>query len=226
MCPPMRSAEPVAPQTQLVLVTPVIEAADAFASILDAALSGGPVTAVIARFPAGDERGLVNAVKVLAPVVQARGTALVVDAPPAIAARGGADGCHLVFDERLLAEAVASLAPQRMVGVAGLKSRDDAMLAGERGADYVMFGEPMLSRYAERNGQLPPFHAVLERVGWWAELFEVPVVGFAPDLEGAAALAGVNADFVALGEPVWANPEGPAAGVREALAALARGRGP
>ncbi len=220
----MRKSEPVAPPTQLVLVTPVIDAVDAFAGILEAALSGGPVAAVIARFAAADERGLVNAVKALAPAVQAQGTALVVDAPPAVVARGGADGCHLTFDERLLADAVASLAPQRMVGVAGLKSRDDAMLAGEKGADYVMFGEPMLSRHAERNGLLPPFHAVLERVGWWAELFEVPVIGFAPDMEGAAALSGAHADFVALGDPVWSHAAGPQAAVREALAALARGR--
>jgi thiamine-phosphate pyrophosphorylase len=222
----MRNAEPTTPQTQLVLVTPVIETIDEFAGIAEAALAGGSVAAVIARFAAGDERALVNVVKALAPVIQAAGAALIVDAPPAVAARGGADGCHLVFDERLLADAVASLAPQRMVGVAGLKSRDDAMFAGEKGADYVMFGEPMLSRHAERNGQLPPFHAVLERVGWWAELFEVPVIGFSPDMNGAAALSGVNADFVALCDPVWNHADGPAAGVREALAALARGRGP
>ncbi|MBL8568581.1 MAG: thiamine phosphate synthase [Phreatobacter sp.] len=222
----MRNAEPSQPQTQLVLVTPPIEAADAFAGALDAALSGGPVAAVIARFAAADERTLVNAVKTLAPVVQKHGTALIVEASPAVVARGGADGCHLAFDMQRLADAVASLAPQRMVGVSGLKSRDDAMAAGEKGADYVMFGEPMVSRHAEKNGLLPPIHAVVERVGWWAELFEVPVIGFAPDIAGAAALAAVSADFVALADPVWNHAVGPQAGVAEALAAIAGARRP
>lgn len=221
MCQAMRNPEPSQSQTQLVLVTPVIEAADAFAAVLDGALSAGPVAAVIARLGEADERAQVNAVKILAPVVQKHGTALIVEASAAVAARGGADGCHLQFESQRLADAVASLSPQRMVGVGGLKSRDDAMEAGDRGADYVMFGEPIMSRHAEKNGQLPPFHAVVERVGWWAELFEVPVIGFAPDMEGAAALAAVSADFVALSDPVWNHAGGPNSGVAEALAALA-----
>jgi thiamine-phosphate pyrophosphorylase len=222
----MRNPEPSQQQTQLVLVTPVIEAADTFAGVMEAALSGGAVAAVIARFAETDERTLVNAVKTLAPAAQKHGAALIVEASPAVAARGGADGCHLVYDAQRLGDAVASLAPQRMVGVAGLKSRDDAMSAAESGADYVMFGEPMVSRHAEKNGLLPPLHAVVERVGWWAELFEVPVIGFASDIEGAAALTAVSADFVALGDPVWNHAGGPKAGVAEALAALAGARQP
>ena len=34
------------------------------------------------------------------------------------------------------------LKPERIVGVGGLATRHDAMLAAEQGADYVMFGEP------------------------------------------------------------------------------------
>jgi thiamine-phosphate pyrophosphorylase len=226
MCAAMRNPEPTQPQTQLVLVTPVIEAADTFAGLLEEALSGGAVAAVIARFAEADERALVNAVKILAPVAQKHGAALIVAASPAVAARGGADGCHVAYDAQRLADAVASLSPQRMVGVAGLKSRDDAMTAAESGADYVMFGEPIVSRHAEKNGLLPPFHAVVERVGWWAELFEVPVIGFAPDTEGAAALAAVSADFAALADPVWNHAGGPQAGVAAALAALAGARRP
>ena len=94
------------------------------------------------------------------------------------------------------------------------------MAAGEAGADYVMFGEPAVSRHVEKNGVVPPFHAVVERVAWWAEVFEVPVVGHAPDIAGAAALAKVHADFVALGAPVWDHAGGPAAAVAEALALI------
>lgn len=209
-------------ETQLVLVTPEIGDPGDILGVLAAALGAGPVAAVIARFAPADERTLVNRIKHIAPLVQQRGGALMAAAPLDTLARGGADGVHLTFAPEALAEAVARLQPQRMVGVAGLRSKDDAMAAGEAGADYVMFGEPAVSRYPDRDGVLPPFHAVVERVGWWAEVFEVPVVGHAPDMEGAAALARAGADFVALAEPVWSHPQGPAAGVAEALARLKR----
>jgi thiamine-phosphate pyrophosphorylase len=212
--------------TQLVLVTPVLGDSAEFLPALSAALAAGPVAAVIARFEASDERTLVNRIKDLAPRVQAGSAALMVEGPVEAVVRGGADGIHLVYEPDALAEAVSRLAPQRMVGVAGLKSKDDAMAAGEAGADYVMFGEPAVSRHAEKNGVVPPFHAVVERVAWWAEVFEVPVVGYAPDIEGAAALAKVNADFVALGAPVWDHAEGPAVAVARALALMAPGTVP
>ena len=63
------------------------------------------------------------------------------DGQAEIAARAGADGAHLTGIEAFMA-AVESLKPARIAGCGGLSSRDDAMLAGERGADYVMFGEP------------------------------------------------------------------------------------
>lgn len=216
-----RSTE--AAPTQLVLVTPVIADPAGFAESLGAALSGGGVAAVIARFEPADDRTLINRVKALAPVVQGAGAALMVEASVEVATRAGADGIHLPFAPDAVGDAVSRLAPQRMVGVGGLRSRDDAMAAGEAGADYVMFGEPIVSRHAEKNGQLPPFAAVVERVGWWAELFEVPVVGLAQDIAGVAALTQVGADFAALGDPVWSHPQGPAAAVAEARAQIAAG---
>lgn len=213
----------VLPETQLVLVTPLIEAPEAFLPALEAALAAGPVAAVVARLAAPDDRASVNVVKVLARVVQAAGSALLIEGAIDAVARGGADGLHLVYDEARVAEAIERLAPERMVGVAGLKSRDDAMSAGEKGCDYVMFGEPMVSRYADKNGVLPPFAAVVERVSWWAEVFQIPVVGFSPDIAGAGVLARVHADFVALGDAVWAHPDGPAKAVAAALAELRGG---
>lgn len=217
------ASNPASPRAQLVLLTPPLAAVEPFADRLAGALAAGPVAAVVARLEPADERTLVNRVKALAPLVQGRGAALMVEGLVETVTRGGADGLHLAYDADRLAEAVGRLAPQRMVGVGGLRSRDDAMLAGERGADYVLFGEPIASRRDGEGGRLPPFPAVLERVAWWAELFEVPVVGFAPDMASVAALAAARADFVAVETGVWDHPGGPAAGVGEALAALRAG---
>jgi thiamine-phosphate pyrophosphorylase len=91
------------------------------------------------------------------------------------------------------------LKPDRIAGCGALRTRHDAMLAGEAGADYVMFGEP------SQTGSRPAFDAVAERVAWWAELFEVPCVGFANSLEEVGRLAVAGADFVALGDWVFSD---------------------
>ena len=59
-----------------------------------------------------------------------------------------------------------------------------------------------------------------ERVGWWAEIFETPCVAYAENIAAVAALADAGADFVALGDAVWASPS-PFEAARAAEAALA-----
>ena len=101
----------------------------------------------------------------------------------AVAARGGADGVHVdpILDEvTMLRE---RLTGDRIIGVGGLRSQDDAMTVGEAGVDYLLFGEP------RPDGFLPPLDAVLERAAWWAEIFETPCVAFAPSLEAVPRLA-------------------------------------
>jgi thiamine-phosphate pyrophosphorylase len=84
------------------------------------------------------------------------------------------------------------------------------MLAAERGADYVMFGEP------DATGQCPAFAAVEERVSWWAEVFEIPCVGYSESLQTISPLVAAGADFVALGDAIWRNPDSVAETIREA----------
>jgi thiamine-phosphate pyrophosphorylase len=171
------------------------------------------VAAVLLRLEQAGERELTNRVKALANVVQAAGAALVLDGHPELAGRSGADGAHLTGLEAFTA-AVDSLKPARIAGCGGLHNRDDAMAAGERGADYVMFGEP------EPDGSRPSFGAILDRVGWWADLFEVPCVAYAATLDEVGPLAATGVDFVAIGGSIWDDPRGPAAAVAEAAAKL------
>ena len=210
--PPQAGVE--RPAQRLYLVTPVIEDAVAFSSALKDAIEAADVAAVLLRLKPAGERDLINRVKVLAAVVQAKDTALILDGWPEIAARSGADGAHLAGVEAFLA-AVDGLKPQRIAGCGRLKSRDDAMIAGERGADYVMFGE------AEADGRRPSFQAIVERVEWWAELFTIPCVAFADELPEIGPLAAAGADFVAVGDAIWNDPRGAKAALAEAARLLA-----
>jgi thiamine-phosphate pyrophosphorylase len=198
---------------RLYLVTPAIGESDGFASELGAAIAAADVAAVLLRLKPDGERALINVIKPLAAAVQAKGVALLLDGNAALAARSGADGAHLEGIETFMAE-VDGLKPARIAGCGGLHTRHDAMSAAERGADYVMFGEP------EASGRRPSFEAIIERIEWWSEVFEIPCVGFAKASDEIAALVGAGADFVAVGGTLWDDPRGVAAAVAEAAARL------
>jgi thiamine-phosphate pyrophosphorylase len=201
------------PTPRLYLVTPPVANPAAFTRELEAALGAGDVAAVLLRLAETDERTLINRTKTLAETVQRRDVALLLDNRPAIVARAGADGAHLNSIDAFAA-ALALLKPDRIAGAGGLLSRHDAMLAAETGADYVMFGDP-----PPRGGRLP-FDDILEHLTWWAELFEVPCVGYAASRDEVGALARTGADFVSLGEWIWTEPQNVAATIAAAAQQL------
>jgi thiamine-phosphate pyrophosphorylase len=207
--------KPRRPEPRLYLVSPEVADAAAFADTLVAALAGADVAAVLLRLTASDERGLINIAKKLAPLIQSAGAACLIAGHPDIVARVGADGAHLTGIEAFTA-AQAALQPDRIAGCGGLATRHDAMLAAEAGADYVLFGEP------DAAGYRPSFEAVAERVTWWAEIFEPPCVGFAVSLAEVNALATAGADFVAVGDCIFADARGPAAALADAAQRIAQ----
>ena len=177
------------------------------------ALGAADVAAVLLPIAGDDERALLNSVKALAASVQSVGAALLLDGRADLVARAGADGAHLAGIDEFSA-AVATLKPERIAGCGGLATRHDAMSAAESGADYVMFGEP------DERGHRPSFDAVLERVEWWAEVFEIPCVGYAADPDEIAPLTAAGADFVAVGGFIFDDPRGTAAAMKDAMARL------
>ena len=203
------------PTPRLYLVTPVIEDAVAFSGTIRDALAAAGVAAVLLRLKPAGERDLINRIKVLAPLVQEKDIALLLDGVPELVARAGADGAHLTGIDAFMA-AVDSLKPAKIAGCGGLTSRDDSMLAGERGADYVMMGQ------VSAGQRRPPFDAIVERIEWWSELFTVPCVGFAATLAEIAPLSAAGADFVAVDDAVWDDPRGALAALAEASRLLAQ----
>jgi thiamine-phosphate pyrophosphorylase len=186
--------------TRLMLVTPPVEDADAMAFRLMQAMAGGDIAAILLRLAPGDDRSRIERVKRLAGPVQGNNVALVVEDTALVASRGGADGVHLTGGPTAIAEARSSLKTERIIGAGGLRARHDAMDVGEAGVDYVLFGEP------RPDGSMPPLPAVIERAGWWAEIFQTPCVAYVPDAGAIEPLVETGAEFVALG--AWAFDEG------------------
>jgi thiamine-phosphate pyrophosphorylase len=203
------------PRPRLYLITPRLGDATDFARDLSAALDvAADIAAVLLRLDANDERALINRAKAIAGIVQRRDVALLLDGHPESVAGAGADGAH-VTGIAALSAAIGTLKPDRIAGAGGLRSRHDAMLAGEAGADYVMFGEP------DRRGSRPSFEAIEERLTWWADLLELPCVGYAAAADEVGPLALAGADFVALGDWIWTQPRGAADTIRQASERLA-----
>jgi thiamine-phosphate pyrophosphorylase len=156
---------------------------------------------------------MISRVKALAPAIQDKGAALLLDGHVELVARAGADGAHLTGIEALK-DALPTLKPDRIAGVGGLKTRHDSMAAGELGADYVLFGEP------DARGERPSIEAISERLQWWDELFEPPCVGFAGSRDEVGEFAAAGADFVLVGDFIWADPRGAEAALMEAGQAI------
>jgi thiamine-phosphate pyrophosphorylase len=205
--------------TRLALLGPHGLAADrieAFKGALKAACGSADVAAVILRLAAADERELTARVKLIAPVAQEHGAALVVTCPAfagdlaAVAIRGGADGVH-VDKPRDLKDLRGRLRDGRILGAGGLETKHAAMEAGEAGIDYLMFGG------VYPDGVAPEAETVLARAAWWAEIFETPCIAVATTPDAVGPLGSTGAEFVGLESGLWL--EDPA-GVERAQRAL------
>ena len=206
-----QTALPPRPPCQLYLITPpVLADLEAFASLLEQALSAGEVAALQIRLKDADDMTIAAAVDVLTPIAQARGVAVILNDRPDLAARLGCDGVHVGQSDTPYAEARKIMGREAMVGVTCHDSRHLAMEAAEAGADYVAFGAffPTTTKDA-------PTRAEPEILTIWQETMEVPCVAIGGvTVENAGAIAAAGADFVAVSAGVWRHPDGPAAAVR------------
>jgi len=196
---------------RLYLATPRLAEVEAYLPRLAAALAAAEIASLLLRLETGIAAPAAErAIRAVAEVAQPKGVALMIEGDPELVSRGGADGLHLSYDEKRLAGAVKRLSPDFIVGVGGLTSRDDAMRAGEAGADYLLFGD------VGEEGEALTLDWTTERVAWWAEIFNTPCVAWARSLAEVGPLSAAGAEFVALAEAVWDDPRGEAEAMREA----------
>jgi thiamine-phosphate pyrophosphorylase len=208
---------PPRPAPRLYLATPEVDDPSELVASLPALLEVADVAAVLLRLRETDQRTMISRTKAVAGAIQHAGAALLIDGHVELVARAGADGAHLT-GLAALDEALPSLKPDRIAGVGGLPTRHDSMAAGESGADYVLFGEP------DAHGQRPSADAIAERLAWWDELFEPPCVGYAASRDEAFEFACAGADFLLVGDFIWADPRGAKAALAEIGETIKRAR--
>jgi len=189
---------------ELYLITPPRIDAD-FNATLARTLDAGTVLALQLRLKDHSVEEIRDLAPALIQTAQSRGVAVIMNDDPALAVELGCDGVHIGQEDANQKEARATVGPKGVVGVTCHDSRHLAMIAGERGADYVAFG----SVY-ETATKTPKTSAPLELFTWWRELFEIPSVaigGITPD--NAAPVIAAGADYLAVSGGVWNWPDGP-----------------
>ncbi len=205
------------PACRLYLVTPPALDPATFRDTLAIALDAGDVAAVQLRLKDVGDEAIRRAIDVLRPVAQSRGVAFLLNDRPDLAVATGCDGCHVGQTDTPAKQARAMLSGDATLGVSCHGSRDLAFAAGEAGADYVAFGAFFASPTKDT-----PIEAEVEILHWWSELSELPCVAIGGiTAENCAPLVRAGADFLAVVSAVWAHVEGPAAGVRAMVAAIA-----
>ena len=194
---------------RLYLISPPRIAPTDFSGVLKDALQGGDVASFQLRLKGVSDDEIRRACDALRPIVQANGTAFILNDRPDLAAELGCDGAHVGQDDASYAEARALL-PQAIVGVTCHDSRHLAMEAAEAGADYVAFGA-----FFPTTTKEPKTAADIELLRWWGEMMVVPVVAIGGiTVQNAPALVEAGADFLAVAAGVWEHPDGPQAAVR------------
>jgi thiamine-phosphate pyrophosphorylase len=211
-----KKPSPAPPAPRLYLATPQVADAAMLAPVLAGLLAAADVAAVLVRLADSDERSKINRIKTLAPSIQNPGAALLLEGHVELVARAGADGAHVSGIEPMH-EAMEQLKPDRIVGVGGLHSRHDSMVAGEAGADYLLFGEP------DADGRRPSTEAIAERLEWWAELFESPCVGYAQTADEAELFAATGAEFIMVGDVIWSDARGPQVALADVVKRIGQG---
>jgi thiamine-phosphate pyrophosphorylase len=200
---------------RLYLVSPPRIAPNDFAGVLKDAFKGGDMASFQLRLKQTSDDEIRRAVDTLRPLVQANGTAFILNDRPDLAAELGCDGVHIGQEDAGYAEARAAL-PQGIVGVTCHDSRHLAMEAGEAGADYVAFGAFFPTRTKEPKTQVD-----IELLKWWGEVMVVPCVAIGGiTVANAPVLIEAGADFLAVSSGVWDHAGGPGAAVREFNALL------
>lgn len=176
-----------------------------FADTLARTLAAGPVMALQLRM----KDHSVEEVRTLAPqlieIAHQHRVSVIMNDDPGLAVELGCAGVHIGQEDASQKDARAAVGPKGLVGVTCHDSRHLAMVAGERGADYVAFG----SVY-ETATKTPKTSAPLELFSWWRELFEIPSVaigGITPD--NAQPVIDAGADVLAVSGGVWNWPDGP-----------------
>ncbi|MEQ8664667.1 MAG: thiamine phosphate synthase [Rhodospirillales bacterium] len=201
---------PVGGSCRLYLVTPPEIEIRRFGSTLESALDGGDIACVQLRLKNCSDDAVLAAADTLIPIARSRDVTFLINDRPDLARSAGADGVHIGQEDASYEEARAVIGDDGVVGMTCHNSRHLAMIAGEKGADYIAFGAFFPTKTKD-----PKSRADLDLIRWWSHLMTVQCVAIGGiSLDNAAPVIAAGADFIAVSAGVWDHADGPREAVR------------
>ncbi|KTQ95441.1 thiamine-phosphate pyrophosphorylase [Aureimonas ureilytica] len=206
----MTDDAPIRPR--LVLATTLLPDGPEGLERLREALSAGDVASVFLDPTGRADAAFQDFCEAAVPIVQEAGAAAIVAEDTRCAGRVKADGFHTSGGSiEALGEAMARFSPRLIVGASGFNTRHDALEAGERMPDYVLFGK------LGADGDAEPHRRNVELGGWWSSIVEIPcIVQGGGDLATLPQAIATGAEFILLSRAIFGEAEGVAARVTEA----------
>lgn len=201
---------------ELYLLTPPHFDPVQFKPLLINALEAGPIAAFQLRLKDVSDNEIRTAIEILQPIVQERNVAFILNDRPDLAREYNCDGVHIGMEDMPIEQARKIIGNDLQLGVSCYDSRDMAMKAGEKGADYIAYGAFFPSPTKDTEIRTP-----IDLLKWWSELMELPVVAIGGiTAQNCQPLVKAGADFLAVISAIWNHPKGPASGVQDMLQAI------
>jgi thiamine-phosphate pyrophosphorylase len=144
------------------------------------------------------------------PLAREKNIPFLINDRPNLAKKAGADGVHIGQDDASYEEARSIIGSDGIVGVTCHDSRHMAVIAAEKGADYVAFGAffPTTTKKASST-------ASTDIIRWWCDTTIVQCVAIGGiTVENCAPVISAGADFLAVSAGIWNYADGPGAAVR------------
>lgn len=188
-------------QPQIYLITPPTFEIETFPQILARVLDSHPVACLRLALATRDEDTILRSADALREIAHARDIPIVIADHVLMVERLGLDGVHLSDTTKPLRKLRKDMGADAIIGSFCGTSQHDGINAGEAGADYVSFGP--VGQTALGDGQVAP-HDLFE---WWSAMIELPVVAEGALNRDLVAVLAPVADFFALGDEIWAQPD-------------------
>ncbi|WP_019219456.1 thiamine phosphate synthase [Bartonella florencae] len=146
-----------------------------------------------------NEAFLQKQAQIYAQEIQNNGAALLIAGDSRIVGRIKADGLHIEGDLNALEQLYNQKKDQKIIGFGNIRNRHSAMVAGEAGIDYLLFGK----LGADKKPHAHPRN--LQLASWWAEIMEIPaIVQAGSDFASFDEVLKTACEFIAVEEVVFA----------------------
>ena len=190
---------------KLYLITPSRIDIPSFKTQLLQAFDGGAIDALQLRLKGANDDEICRTAEVLLPIIKKYDSILIMNDRPDLAKKTGCDGVHIGQNDTTYSEARKLIGRNGIIGVSCHNSKHLAMVAAEKGADYVAFGAffPTITKNTS-------YIAEIEIIKIWNEVTVIPCVAIGGiNHENCGQLITAGVDYIAAISSVWGFPSGP-----------------